>query len=86
MTTCSVIKPSGWLVIYNERIVGVELPQFVELELETVEPGSRGDTASGSVTTAAYTSSGIRVLVPLFIKPGDRVRVDTTTGQFKDRC
>jgi len=73
-------------VIYNERIVGVELPQFVELELETVEPGSRGDTASGSVTTAAYTSSGIRVLVPLFIKPGDKVRVDTTTGQFKDRC
>lgn len=73
-------------VIYNERIVGIELPQFVELELETVEPGSRGDTASGSVTTAAYTSSGIRVLVPLFIKPGDRVRVDTTTGQFKDRC
>ena len=73
-------------VIYNERIVGIELPQFVELELETVEPGSRGDTASGSVTTAAYTSSGIRVLVPLFIKPGDKVRVDTTTGQFKDRC
>ena len=72
-------------VIYNERIVGVELPQFVELTLESVEPGSRGDTASGSVTTAAYTASGLRVMVPLFIKPGDKVRVDTTTGQFKDR-
>ena len=72
-------------VLYNGSVVGIELPQFVELELETVEPGSRGDTASGSVTTAAYTSSGIRILVPLFIKAGDKVRVDTTSGQFKDR-
>ena len=72
-------------VYYNGHIVGIELPQFVELELDSVEPGSRGDTASGSVTTAAYTATGIRVQVPLFIKAGDKVRVDTTTGQFKDR-
>ena len=72
-------------VLYNGHVVGIELPQFVELELDTVEPGSRGDTASGSVTTAAYTTSGIRVLVPLFIKAGDKIRVDTGTGQFKDR-
>ena len=72
-------------ILYNGNVVGIELPQFVELELDMVEPGSKGDTASGSVTTAAYTSSGIRVLVPLFIKSGDKVRVDTTTGQFKDR-
>ena len=73
-------------ILYNDRVVGIELPQFVELELETVEPGSRGDTASGSVTTAAYTASGIRVLVPLFIKAGDRVKIDTTNGNFKERC
>lgn len=73
-------------ILYNERIVGIDLPQFVEMELETVEPGSRGDTASGAVTTAAYTVSGIRVLVPLFIKAGDRIKIDTTTGQFKERC
>ena len=73
-------------VFYNARVVGIELPQFVELEIDTVEPGSRGDTASGSVTTAAYTTSGIRVQVPLFIKGGDRIRIDTGTGQFKDRC
>ncbi len=72
-------------VLYNGAVVGIELPQFVELEIESVEPGSRGDTASGSVTTAAYTASGIRVQVPLFIKAGDTIRVDTGTGDFKDR-
>ena len=72
-------------VLYNGRVVSVEMPQFVELEISSVEPGSRGDTASGSVTTAAYTTTGLRVQVPLFIKDGDRIRVDTTTGNFKDR-
>ena len=72
-------------VLYNGHVVGIELPQFVEVELDMVEPGSKGDTASGSVTTAAYTASGIRILVPLFIKSGDKIRVDTTNGQFKDR-
>ena len=72
-------------VLYNDQVVGIELPQFVELEVESVEPGSRGDTASGSVTTAAYTTTGIRVQVPLFVKAGDTIRIDTTTGGFKDR-
>ena len=84
---------SNWLtenleiraVVYNDRVVGIELPQFVELEVDSVEPGSRGDTASGSVTTAAYTTSGIRVLVPLFVKAGDVIKVDTTNGNFKER-
>ena len=73
-------------ILYNERVVGIDLPQFVEMELDSVEPGSRGDTASGAVTTAAYTLSGIRVMVPLFIKRGDRIKIDTTTGTFKERC
>ena len=72
-------------VLYNGQVVSVEVPQFVELEISSVEPGSRGDTASGSVTTTAYTTTGLRVQVPLFIKDGDRIRVDTTTGNFKDR-
>ncbi|MEE2787545.1 MAG: elongation factor P [Myxococcota bacterium] len=72
-------------VLYNGKVVGVELPQFVTLEVDEVEPGSRGDTASGAVTTTAYTTTGVRVQVPLFVKVGDHVRIDTTTGQFKDR-
>ncbi|MCA9539725.1 MAG: elongation factor P [Myxococcales bacterium] len=72
-------------VLYNDNVVGVELPQFVEMTLDRVEPGSRGDTASGGVTTAAYTTSGVRIQVPLYIREGDLVRIDTTTGTFKDR-
>lgn len=73
-------------VVYNGQVVGVELPQFVEVELVSVEPGTRGDTQSGGVTTAAYTTSGLRVQVPLYIKEGDRIRIDTTDGSFKDRA
>ena len=72
-------------VVYNDRVVGLELPQFVEVEISSVEPGARGDTATGSVTSVAYTTTGQRLQVPLFIKEGDRVRVDPTTGSFKDR-
>ena len=72
-------------VLYNGVVVGVELPQFVIFEVDSVEPGSRGDTASGAVTTTAHMTTGIRVQVPLFVKPGDQIRVDTTTGTFKDR-
>ena len=72
-------------VSYNGVVVGVELPQFIVLEVDRVEPGSRGDTASGAVTTTAHTTTGIRVQVPLFVKSGDQIRIDTTTGTFKDR-
>ena len=72
-------------VVYNDKVVGIELPQFIEMVLETVEPGSKGDTASGGVTTAAYTATGVRVQVPLYIGAGDTVRIDTGTGEFKDR-
>ena len=72
-------------MLYNDKVVGIELPQFVELDVDSVEPGSRGDTASGSVTTTAHTTTGVRVQVPLFVKAGDTIRVDTTNGNFKDR-
>lgn len=72
-------------VLYNDKVVGIELPQFVEMTVEEVEPGSKGDTASGGVTTAATTHTGVRVQVPLYVKPGDTIRIDTTAGSFKDR-
>ena len=72
-------------VLYNGNVVGIELPQFVELAIDTVEPGSRGDTASGAVLTTAHTANGLKVQVPLYIKDGDTIRVETTTGAFKDR-
>ena len=72
-------------VVFNDRVCGIELPQFVEMELESVEPGSRGDTASGGVSTPALTTTGVRVQVPLYINAGDRERIDTGTGNFKER-
>lgn len=71
-------------VEYNGRIVGIELPQFVEMTITDVAPGARGDTA-GAVTTAAITENGLEIQVPLFVKVGDRVRIDSETQQFKDR-
>lgn len=72
-------------IIYNERVCAVELPQFVEVQLDYVEPGTRGDTASGSVTTTAVTVKGRKLQVPLYVESGDVVRVDLSTGLFKDR-
>ncbi len=72
-------------VLFNDRVCGIELPQFVEMELTEVEPGTKGDTASGGVTTTATTMTGLKVQVPLYISSGDVVRIDTGTCEFKDR-
>lgn len=71
-------------IYYNDKLVGVEPPQYVEMEIVSVEPGTRGDT-SGKVTTPATTTSGLVLPVPLFIKRGDRIRINTRTGEFQDR-
>lgn len=72
------------VVFYNDQLAAVELPQYVELEVTSVEPGTRGDT-TGKVTTPATLVTGLVVQVPLFVKAGDKVRVDTRTGEFHDR-
>jgi elongation factor P len=71
---------------YNGQIIAVELPQYVDLRVESVVPGTRGNTASGSVTTPATLEGGAVVDVPLFIKAGDRVRVDPREGTFRERA
>lgn len=71
-------------VYYNDVLIGIELPQYVEMEVDSVVPGTRGDT-SGKVTTPATCKNGLVIDVPLFIKPGDRIRIDTRTGEFQDR-
>jgi len=71
---------------YNGQVIGLELPQQVELTVTDTEPGVRGDTASGNVTKPATLETGLRVRVPLFIKAGERVRVNTDTGEFMGRA
>src|SRR5215467_10623653 len=68
----------------TETIVAVELPTFVELTVESAEPGVRGDTAT-NVTKPATLETGAVLNVPLFINPGDRVRIDTRTGLYVSR-
>ena len=72
------------MLVDGENIIAVELPNFLELAVESAEPGVRGDTAN-NVTKPATLETGTVINVPLFINPGDRVRIDTRTGQYVER-
>ncbi len=71
---------------YNGAPIGLEFPPHVEMTVARTEPGTRGDTASGSVTKAATTNTGLEIRVPLFIKEGERVKVHTETHEFAGRA
>ncbi|TCK73551.1 elongation factor P [Acidipila rosea] len=71
---------------YNGNPIGLQLPNFVELEVAETEPGVRGDSSSGSVTKVAKLQTGLEVRVPLFIKEGEKVKVSTETGEFAGRA
>jgi elongation factor P len=69
---------------YEDSVIGIELPVTVDLEVADTEPGVRGDTVSGT-TKPARLETGASVHVPLFVNQGDRVRVDTRTGNYVER-
>jgi elongation factor P len=71
---------------YNGNPIGLQLPSIVELAVKYTEPGTRGDTASGSVTKAATLETGLEIRVPLFIKEGEKVKVHTETREFAGRA
>ena len=71
---------------YQGETLGVELPVTVELAVTETEPGLRGDTASGGGDKPATLESGVVVRVPLFVNVGDRVRVDTRSGEYVSRA
>ncbi|MBM3820159.1 MAG: elongation factor P [Acidimicrobiia bacterium] len=70
---------------FNGNPIGVQFPNIVELTVAHTEPGVRGDTASGGVTKSATLDSGLEIKVPLFIKEGERVKVNTDTREFAGR-
>jgi elongation factor P len=74
------------VLMFNGNVIGVQMPQQVELTITYTEPGIRGDTASGNVTKAATLETGIEIRVPLFIKEGEKVRVNTETHEFMGRA
>lgn len=73
------------LVMYGSEIVGVDLPASVELEVTETEPGIQGDRVSGARKPATL-STGLVVQVPLFVNIGDRLKVDTRSGDYITRA
>jgi elongation factor P len=71
---------------YNGSPIALQLPQYVELQVTTAEPGMRGDTAAGGASKVATLETGLQVRVPLFIKEGEVVRVNTQTGEVAGRA
>jgi elongation factor P len=86
-------EASSWLketmevdvYIINGEPAGVDVPNFVELEIVKTDPGLRGDTASGG-SKPATLETGAVVQVPLFIDQGEMVRIDTRTGAYIERA
>jgi elongation factor P len=72
------------LQMYNDEIVGVELPASVELKVTETEPGEKGDRVSGARKPATL-ETGLIVQVPLFVNTGDGIKVDTRTGEYLTR-
>jgi len=73
------------IILYADGVpLNIELPTFVILEVVETDPGVRGDTASGG-SKPAKTETGLVVQVPLFIKIGDKIKVDTRTGEYIER-
>lgn len=72
------------VLFFQGNIIGVDLPNFVELTVVDTEPGIKGDTATGA-TKNATLETGAVVSVPLFVNTGDRLRIDTRSGQYMER-
>lgn len=70
---------------YKGKVFGVEPPNFVELEVTDTDPGFKGDTATNA-TKPAVLETGAAIKVPLFIEPGEIIRIDTRTGEYMERA
>ena len=71
--------------MYDGEVVGVELPAAVELIVTETEPGVQGDRVSGARKPATL-ETGLVVQVPLFVEPGEKIKVDTRTGEYLARA
>lgn len=73
------------ILLHDGKIIGVDLPNHVELEVTDTPPAEKGNTAQGG-TKPAILETGAQVNVPFFISNGDRIRVDTRTNEYLDRA
>ncbi len=72
------------VIFWRGNPISIELPSFIEAEVTKTDPGLKGDTASGA-TKPATLETGAIVQVPLFIREGERIRVDTRSGEYVER-
>lgn len=70
---------------YKGNIFGIECPNFVVLEVTETEPGFKGNTATNTLKPATL-ETGAEIRVPLFINEGDKIRIDTRTGEYMERA
>lgn len=73
------------ILLHDGKVIGVDLPMQVELEVVDTPPSEKGNTAQGG-TKRATLETGAVVNVPFFVQNGDRIRVDTRTNEYLDRC
>ena len=74
------------ILYVDEKAADLQVPSAVEMAVAETEPGVKGDTASGGGDKPATLESGVNVRVPLFVNIGDRVRVDTRSGEYVSRA
>lgn len=74
------------VLFVDERPAGVQVASAVDMAVTQTDPGVKGDTASGGGTKPATLETGVTVDVPLFVNEGDRVRVDTRSGEYVSRA
>ena len=70
--------------MWNNQIINVEIQNFIEIEISETEPGFKGDTSTNTLKEATL-ANGIDIKVPLFIEPGDIVKVDTRNCEYQNR-
>ncbi len=73
------------ITLYKGEPIEVVPPTFMEMKITETAPGVRGDTASGRVLKPALTESGAKIQVPIFVEEGEKVKVDTRTGEYVSR-
>lgn len=70
---------------FGEKPISIKLKPKIDLEVTDTEPGIKGDTAQGRVTKPATVSTGLTLQVPIFVKVGDKIRINTETGEYCER-
>ena len=86
-STADYLKEGGEAVVqlHDGEVVGIDLPASVELVVTDTEPGVQGDRVSGARKSATL-ETGLVVQVPLFVNPGESIKVDTRTGEYLTRA